>query len=112
MYEGGEQETGILYTNKRYPHKKTNLGESLAKSRTYNTIRDSGEMLGEREKSHQESSLGSLRDFWRDSWRDFSRSSSVSPESRVGLYAWLSARLSPRLVFFTRVRHYSVGTGT
>ena len=28
-----------------------------------------------------------------------SRSPSVSPDSRIGLYAWLSARLSPRIVF-------------
>ena len=38
-----------------------------------------------------------------EAWRDFSRSPSVSPESRIGLYAWLSASLSPRLVLFTRV---------
>ena len=56
-----------------------------------------GETLGEtfwREKSCQQSGRESCRDsrwdFWRDSWR----------ESRIGLYAWLPARLSPRLVFF------------
>ena len=89
------------------PSKQTSLGESLAKSRAYNLIRDSRETLGEREKSrqvpcresHQESSRDSLRDFWRDSWRDFSCSPNVSPESRIGLYAWLSANLSPRLAF-------------
>ena len=72
------------------------------RKKTYHSIRDSGETLGERNKSHQESSRDSLRDFWRDSWRDFSRSPSVYPESRIGLYAWRSARLSPRLIFFTR----------
>ena len=35
--------------------KKTSLGESLAKGHAYNPIRDSGETLGEREKSRQES---------------------------------------------------------
>ena len=49
----------------------------------------------DRQKSHRESRLDSQQ----DSWRDFSGSPSVSPESRIGLYAWLSARLSPRLVF-------------
>ena len=44
-----------------------------------------------------------IRDSRLDSWWDFWRSSSVSPESRIGLYARLFARLSPRLVFFTRV---------
>ena len=33
------------------PRKKTSLGESLAKSYAYNPIRDSGETLGEREKT-------------------------------------------------------------
>ena len=37
------------------PRKKTSLGESLAKSRAYNPIRDSGETLGEREMSREES---------------------------------------------------------
>ena len=70
-----------------------------------------GETLGEREKprqescreSDQESRRDSLRnsrwDFFWDSWRDFLHSLSVSPESRIGLHAWLSARLSPWLVF-------------
>ena len=57
--------------------KKTSLGESLAKSHAYNSIRDS------------------RRDAWRDSWRNF-RARQVS---RIGLKAWLLARLSPRLVF-------------
>ena len=35
--------------------KKTSLGETLAESHAYSPIRDSGETLGEREKSHQES---------------------------------------------------------
>ena len=37
------------------PRKKTSLGESLAESYAYNLIRESGETLGEREKSRQES---------------------------------------------------------
>ena len=65
----------------------------------YNLIRDSGDTLGEREKSCQESGRDSRWSFWRDSWREYSRSPRVSPESWIGLYAWLSARLSPRLVF-------------
>ena len=90
---------------------KKRVSESHAKSRAYNPIQDSGETLDKRDKSrqescresHQECSQDSLRDyrwdFWRDSWQDFSPSPSVSPESRIGLYAWLSARLFPRLVF-------------
>ena len=65
-------------------------------------------------ESHQESSRDSLRDFRRNfcrnfcrgSWRDFSCSPSVSPESRIGLYAWLSARLSLRLVFLRGCQMY------
>ena len=52
------------------PRKETSLGESLAKSRPYNPIRDSG----------------------GNAWR----------ESRIGLYARLLAKLSPRLVFLRR----------
>ena len=58
--------------------------------------------------SVQESCRESRWDFWPDSWREFSRSPSVSPESRIGLYAWLSARLSPRLVFFTRDSNFII----
>ena len=74
---------------KREEHlrKKTSLGESLAKSRAYNPIRDSGETLGEREKSRQESRRKSHQESSRDFWRDFSRTKSVSPESRIELYA-------------------------
>ena len=75
------------------PRKKTSLGESLTKSRAYNPIRDSGETFGEREKSCQESCRDSHQESSRDSWRDFSGSPSVSPESRIGLGAWLSSRL-------------------
>ena len=53
-----------------YIHRKKVLGENLAESHAYNPIRDSGQTLGEREKSsresHQESSRGSLRDSHRD----------------------------------------------
>ena len=80
-------------------NKKTSLGESLAESHAYNPIRDSGERLGEREKSRQESCLESRREsrldsWWEsrlDTWWDFSRSPRIC-----------SARLSPRLVFFMR----------
>ena len=51
----------------------------------------------ESKDGYREEETGSQRDRQRasDSWRDFSRSPSVSPESRIGLYA----RLSLRLVF-------------
>ena len=97
----------LISTVKIYRRKKTSLRESLAESHAYNPIWDSGETIGEREKSRQKSCRESLQDsqwnFWRDSRRDFSRSPSVSPESRIGLYAWLSARLSFRLVFLRGV---------
>ena len=53
------------------PHslvKKTSLEESLAKSRAYNSIRDSGKTLGEREKSRQKSHPESQRESRLDSW--------------------------------------------
>ena len=79
--------------------KKTSLEESHAP----NPIRDSGETLGEPEKSRQESRLDSWWESRQDSWQDFSRSPNVSPESRIGLYARLFVRLSPRLVFLRGV---------
>ena len=82
-----------------HPRKETSLGESLEESYAYNPIRDCGETLGKREKSRHESRQKSHRESRQDSWRDFSRSPSVSPESRNGLYAWLSTRLSSRLTF-------------
>ena len=95
------------------PRKKNRERESLTESYAYNRIRESGETLGEREVSLRVSPKVSPRvservplDSWwysrQDSWRDFWRSPSVSPESRIRLYAWLSGRLSRRLVFFTR----------
>ena len=94
------------------PRKKNESRES----HSYNPIRDSGETLVEREKSRQEFCKKSHRESWResrlDSWWDsrqdsgrvFSRSPSIFPESRIGLYAWLFARLSPRLVFYAEGR--------
>ena len=71
----------------KVPRKKTSLVESLAESHAYNPIRDSGEMLGERETSRQESCQESHQESSRDSrwdfWRDFLRSPSGSPESRL-----------------------------
>ena len=61
-----------------YPRKKTSLGESLASW------------------SWRVSSLGEI--IWREKFRQRSRRESCR-ESRIGSYAWLSARLSPRLVF-------------
>ena len=82
------------------PRKKASLGESLAESHAYNPIRDSGETLDEREKFRQESRLDSWWASRQESWRDFSRSPSASRESRIGLYAWLSARLSETRFFY------------
>ena len=85
------------------PRVKERVSERvLRRAMAYTPIRDSGEMLREREKSRPESRRESRWDSWWDSrqdcWRDFSRSPSVSLESRIGLYA--SARLSPRLIFY------------
>ena len=57
-------------TQCRVPRKKMNLGESPAESHAYNPIRDSGETLGEREKSRQESCRESYQESSRDSLRD------------------------------------------
>ena len=51
--------------------KKTSLGETFAKSRACKPIRESGETLGEREKSRQESWRESNQESSWDSLRDF-----------------------------------------
>ena len=71
-----------------YPRKKTSLGESLAKSHAYNPIRDSRIILATA-KSLAKSLVKSVTESLR--------------ESRIGLYAWLLARLS-EICFYTRVR--------
>ena len=72
----------FFLANRAFPGKKTSLGESLAKSRAYNSIWDSGETLDEREKSRQESC--------RESHQESSR---LSPRLSVRLLARLLARL-------------------
>ena len=72
--------------------------KSLAKRLAEGLTKSLGETLSE-----------SLGEPFGDSWRDFSRSPSISSESRIGLYARLSTRLSPKPVF---LRGYSFLTST
>ena len=69
--------------------KKVNLQKSLVGSHAYNPIRNSHQTFDET--------------FWREKSRQES-----CPESRIRLYEWLPARLSPRIVFFTRVLHRQI----
>ena len=104
-----EKSLTSIYVDWGYPRKKTSLEENLAKSHLYKPIRDSRRDALRNSVARKVS----LRVVPKVSPRVLERVSTrllakllarlFAQESRIGLNALLSARLSPKLVFITQV---------